>query len=193
MCCSVAVELKELQPCSFSRNHMDDLQSSAREAEPLAPLDAGHISFAAIPRPDPTPVVVAPAERCSPHLLEGVPSATSQPSHSPERGIPAVNATAAASASAGVSPRDKSPGTAAAAGVAQPSSGAAGGDGSSEGAAAAAESQGSGSLKGGGQQKQWAGSDRGLPRAGSARAHSSSASLDSIGDPKAKSDRDGKR
>ena len=57
--CSVAVELKELQPSSHIRSLMD-------MDPPMPDLDAGHISFAAIPRMGPPPVVVASASECSP-------------------------------------------------------------------------------------------------------------------------------
>jgi hypothetical protein len=174
---SVAVELKELQPLTLSRASMQTQNYAAsEEEEPAAPSDAGHISFAAMPRPDLRPVIVAPAQTAAlAHLL----GAGGDEDAAPERC--SVSADASSSA-AHCRAADSGRGGTARAKEAEDAVS----DAPVQGKQASAARELSGRLA----------LSASLPSISSAKGHGSSASLDSMGEPKkrsAGSERDNKR
>ena len=167
--CSVAVELRELQPHSHTRSLMD-------MDSPMPDPDAGHISFAAIPRMAPACVsVTGRSERSA-------------------RPAPSTPQTAASSATEHASPAGQLPDEKR---CAEDSSRAASGRETSTSGQAPQQNGGQGEQcgeKGAGRTKD--GSMKDLPGLARGNAQGSSASLDSMGEPKKKrgaADKDGKR
>ncbi len=169
--CSVAVELKELQPSAHGRSLMDE--------DPPAPdLDAGHISFAAIPRMGAPSVVVSersPRPQTSPSTSTAAQSGSEQASNvSSEKPV-------------GQKPSMEHVSRAASGGLAS----------TSQSAVGSARGQDSGKL--GGESGTGAAGEadkKTSPGMARGNVYGSSASLDSLGEPKKKrggSDKEGIR
>ncbi|BDA42345.1 probable transmembrane and coiled-coil domain-containing protein 4 at C-terminar half [Coccomyxa sp. Obi] len=163
---SVAVELKELQPSAHTRSLMD-------MDPPMPDMDAGHISFVAIPRMGPACVSVSSTSERTPRPASSAASSVTE------------------YASAAGPQLDEKPS------CAEDSSRAASGREASTSRQAPQRTSGPGEQcgeKGAGLSRD--GSKKDLPGLARGKAHGSSASLDSMGEPKKKRgapDKDGKR